>query len=70
MSLFLFVFLVSVGPRNKFPDVGLLVLSLRVPCGSDVEPEEELVDNPGTAIGTLFSVLHWILLPFLTRCGF
>ena len=34
------------------------------------ELEEKLVDNPGTTIGTKFSVLHGILIPFLIRCGF
>ena len=28
------------------------------------EPEEELVDKPGTTIGTRFSVLHCIRIPF------
>ena len=32
--------------------------------------EEELVDKPGTTIGTKFSVLHCIRLPFSMRCGF
>ena len=32
--------------------------------------EEELVDKPGTTIGTMFSVLHCIRKPFLMRCGF
>ena len=32
--------------------------------------EEELVDKPGTTIGTKFSVLHCIRTPFLVRCGF
>ena len=38
----------------------------------DVE-EEELVDKPGTTIGTKFSVLHCIRIPFFfffKRCGF
>ena len=34
------------------------------------EPEEELFDKPGTTIGTKFSVLHCIRIPFLMRCGF
>ena len=35
------------------------------------DPEEELVDKPGTTIGTKFSVLHCIRIPFfLMRCGF
>ena len=32
--------------------------------------EEELVDEPGTMIGTKFSVLHCVRIPFLVRCGF
>ena len=32
--------------------------------------EEELVDKPGTTIGTKFSVLHCIRIPFFLRCGF
>ena len=32
--------------------------------------EEELVDKPGTTIGTKFSVLHCIRISFLMRCGF
>ena len=35
----------------------------------DEDPEEEL-DKPGTTIGTKFSVLLGILIPFLMRCGF
>ena len=36
--------------------------------GSD--PEDELVDKSGATIGTKFSVLHCIRIPFLMRCGF
>ena len=32
--------------------------------------EEELADKPGTTIGTKFSVLQGIRIPFLLRCGF
>ena len=35
----------------------------------DEDVEEELV-KPGTIIGTKFSVLQIIRIPFLTRCGF
>ena len=35
----------------------------------DEDPEEELV-KPGTTIGTKFSVLQIIRIPFLMRCGF
>ena len=34
------------------------------------ELEEELVDKPGTTIGTKFSVSHCIRISFLLRCGF
>ena len=32
--------------------------------------EDELTDKPGTTIGTKFSMLHCIRIPFLMRCGF
>ena len=32
--------------------------------------EGELVDKPGTTIGTEFSVSHCLRIPFLMRCGF
>ena len=32
--------------------------------------EEELVDKTGTTIGTKFSVLHCIRIPFKMRCDF
>ena len=35
----------------------------------DEDPEDEL-DNPGTTIGTKFSVLHCVRIQFLMRCGF
>ena len=35
-----------------------------------VEVEEELTHKPGTTIGTQFSVLHCIRIPFKMRCGF
>ena len=35
----------------------------------DEDPEDEL-DKPGTTMGTKFSVLQGILIPFLMRCGF
>ena len=34
------------------------------------ELEEELVEKPGTTIGTKFSVLQCVRTPFLMRCGF
>ena len=51
-------------------DVGLSISCLE--SVMDVEEgklEEELVDKPGTTIGTKFSVLHCIRIPFLVRCG-
>ena len=40
-------------------------------CGNKVEDVvvNEPVNNPGTTIGTKFSILHCILLSFLMRCG-
>ena len=35
----------------------------------DEDAEDEL-DKPGTTIGTKFSVLQIIRIPFLMRCGF
>ena len=35
----------------------------------DEDTEEEL-DMPGTTMGTKFSVLQIIRIPFLMRCGF
>ena len=32
--------------------------------------QEELADKPGTTIGTKFSVLHCLRIPFSMRCGF
>ena len=76
---------VFVGSRERFPDATILVLTLRVAaglddvssdvsCRNDVEDVlalelEEPVDNPGTAVGTEFSVLHWMCL-LLVKCGF
>ena len=79
------MFWVSVRSRNLFPDTGMLVLSLRVAgldekssdvsCSNDVGDVlavelEESVENPGTTIGTTFSVLHWMFLPLGVRCVF
>ena len=68
---FYFLFLVFVG-SPRFADVWGWVSSLRgvagpdESCGNDVEDKlalelEEPVDNPGTKIGTKFSVLHRII---------
>ena len=35
----------------------------------DEDPEDELY-KPGTTLGTKFSVLHCIRIPFKMRCGF
>ena len=35
----------------------------------DEDPEDEL-DKPGTTIRTKISVLHYVRIPFLMRCGF
>ena len=64
----------SYKSRNRFSDAETLVSLLRVgagldeassdvSCGKDAEDElalerQEPVDNPGTTIGTKFSVLH------------
>ena len=37
---------------------------------AEVDELEEVEDEPGTTIGTKFSVLHCIRIPFLMRCGF
>ena len=34
------------------------------------EDQEDELDKPGTTIGTKFSVLQIIRIPFLMRCGF
>ena len=52
-------------------DVGLSISCLEGVM--DVEGsnlEEELVDKPGTMIGTKLSVLHCIQIPFSMRCRF
>ena len=54
---------------------GLDEVSSDVSCSKDVEDVlavelEEPVDNHGTTIGMTFSVLHRILFPCLTSCGF
>ena len=46
-----------------------------VSCINDVEDVlalelEESVDNPGTTIGTKFSVLHWLFQPFWLQMWF
>ena len=75
------MFSVSAGSCDGLTRTVLLVLSLLndagciASCNTDVgdvgeaEPEE-LVDNPGTTIGTQFTVLHFIRLPPLASFGF
>ena len=55
--------------NDLFPD---LKECLKGVMGVEVgKLEEELVDKPGTTIGTKFSVLHCIRIPFFKmRCGF
>ena len=72
----------TFGGSPRFPDArawasshrGLAGLGevLAESCGNDVEDELalELDDNPGTTIGTTFSVMHRIIFPLLVRCGF
>ena len=72
------MFSVSVGSGDRSLHAWLLVLSLRVDAGRNVDTEEscgsdagdvsvaeleDLVDKPGTTIGTQFSLLHCIRLP-------
>ena len=47
---------------NDFP---VLKVSREV---DESDPEDEF-DKPGTTIGTKFSVLHCIRIPFFMRCG-
>ena len=86
VSSFLFVFFGFYWFwRHVSPRAWLLILSLRVVSGRNVETTEscgndawnvcvaeleEPVDEPGTTIGTQFSVLHCIRLPSSIRCGF
>ena len=62
---------VRVGEVDELEeDVGWLISCLEGVM--DVEEgklEEELVDKPGTTIGTKFSVLHCIRIPFFMRCS-
>ena len=64
-------------PQRLYRHFVLLLLdevSSDVSCGNDAKdvlgPElEEPVENPGTTIGTKFSVLQRIVLPFVVSCG-
>ena len=54
---------------------GLDEVSSDVSCVDDAGEKlvvelEEPIDNPGTKIGTLFSVLYLIFLPLLLSCAF
>ena len=63
---------VMVGEVDELEeDVGLSISCLEgVMDAEEGKLEEELVDKPGTTIGTKFSVLHCIRIPFSMRCGF
>ena len=51
-------------------DVGWLIFGLEGVIEVEWwEPEEDLVDKPGTTIGTKFSVLHCMRIPFSMICG-
>ena len=45
-------------------------MSLESVVGVEVDELEDELDKPGTTIGTKFSVLQIIRIPFLMRCGF
>ena len=45
-------------------------LSCFIGVREDDEEAEEELDKPGTTMGTKFSVLHIIRIPFEKRCGF
>ena len=52
-------------------DLGWLISCLEgVIDVEEWELEDELVNKPGTMIGTKFSVLHCLRTPFKMRCGF
>ena len=66
---FIFGFSVSVGSGDRSPCAGALDAMWRQPNPA-VTMLEEPVDKPGTTIGTQFSVLQKIRLPFLMSCDF
>ena len=77
----IFIFSVSAGSCDGLLHTVLLELSLLVDagcsasCDEDVDDVgedelEELVDRPGTTIGTLLAVLNFIRLPSSMSCGF
>ena len=51
-------------------DVGWSISCLEGVMDVEEGKLEEVVDKPGTTIGTKFSVLHCMRIPFLMRCGF
>ena len=55
---------------NSYMDVASISCLEGVIDVEEGKLEEELVDKPGTTIGTKFSVLHCIRIPFSMRCGF
>ena len=85
VSSFLFVFWVSVGSRYWLPSGELLVLRRRLVAGLDVESSVSCVNDVRDVLHLnwknrsiileqrsvhSFSVLHWMFLPFVIRCGF
>ena len=84
-SSFLFLFPISAGSCDGLSHTVLLVLSVLVGAGCNVEttascntdvgdvgtPElAEFVDKPGTTIGTQFAVLHFFRLPLFDELWF
>ena len=64
---------VEVGEMDELEeDVGWLLSCLEsvIDVDEQWELDEELGDKPGTTMGTKFSVLQSIRIPFLMRCGF
>ena len=60
----------AVGEEDEFEEDDEELLScLEGVFEVDEDPEDEL-DKPGTTIGTKFSLLQGIRIPFLMRCGF
>ena len=78
LLIFVFVFFVSVESRSWSPRARLRVLRPRVVAGRGVESSPvEFCDNDvddvlvyGTTMGTSFSVLHRIFVPFKNEIWF
>ena len=61
----------TVGDEDELEeDVGQCLSYLESVLEVDESVLEDDFDKPGTKIGTKFSVLHCILIPFVMRCGF